>query len=368
MTFADFLGNPRVVAALRRMLESGRVPHALLFSGQSGVGKFTLATLFARAANCLHKPGEGCETCDNCRALPPLNDLEELTNAALAARGSASPEQVPLILRPHPCLSVLVPDGAFIRVAQMRYVVNEAYRMPSAGRRQVFIIDQAERLRSDFADVLLKVLEEPPDHTTLILVTAEPYQLRATIRSRCVSLYFAPLPQEEIESYLENHRSGWKKADRQLAAAAAAGSLGTALGLDLELYRGKRSQAIELVTAAIQPDSDPQRLFEATAELAGKGERGETASAQAARQGFEFSLDILYSLLTDIVYWKVGTPGCGLHHPDLGSELQKVSRQVNWDWLSQAVAQLDRLDKWQRRNVNRQLGLDAWALGPASRI
>ena len=364
MTFADFVGNPRVVTVLRRMLASGRIPHALLFAGQKGVGKFTLATLFARALNCQRAQGDICGICGNCRALAALDDLAEMKRAAVKAREGAHPDTVPLILRPHPSVSVLVPDGAYIRVSQMRYVVRQAYIMPAGGRRNLFLIDEAERLRFDYADVLLKVLEEPPEHTTLILITAAPFELRPTIRSRCIPLYFAPLAPAEIESVLATDRPAWKKPDRELAAAVAGGSLGTALSLDLQFYRQVRSHALEVLRAAVRRESDPEQLFAATAALAGKGPRMGTESGDD-RESLEFSLDILYNLLRDLLYLKTGTPELGLRHPDVGSELQSLSHQVSWRWLNQAVGQLDRIEGWQRRNVNRQLALDAWALGLA---
>lgn len=364
MRFADFLGNARVVQVLQRMLATDRLPHALLFAGQKGVGKFTLATLVARAISCEHGQGEICNACGNCRALAALDDVPALKAAALKERGSANPEAVPLLLRPHPSVTVIVPDGAFIRVSQMRAVVRQAYTMPAGARRNLFLIDEAERLRFDYADVLLKVLEEPPEHTTLILVTSAPFELRPTLRSRCIPLFFAPLATPEIEGYLAAHRPDCKKQDRQLAAAAAAGSLGTALGLDLELYREVRADALELVRTALGQPLDPERLFAATAALAGKGSRP-ADDPEERRETMEFSLDIVYSLLTDLLYLKAGTPELGLRHPDLRSELQGASRQVSRQWLAQAVGGLDRIESWQRRNVNRQLALDAWALGPA---
>jgi len=364
MTFADFVGNLRVVRVLERMLASERVPHALLFAGQKGVGKFTLATLFARALNCERKQGEICGACGNCRALGALDDLEGMKAAALKERGGANPETVPLLLRPHSSVTVLVPDGAYIRVSQMRAVVRQAYIQPAGARRNVFLIDEAERLRFDYADVLLKVLEEPPERTTLILVTPAPFELRATLRSRCIPLFFAPLCADEIESYLAAHRREWKAAERQLAAAAAAGSLGTALSLDLDRYRQMRAEALELVRTAVTRRLDPERLFAASAALAGKGGSAELDPGER-RETLEFSLDLLYSLLADVLYLKTDTPELGLRHPDLRSELHGLSRQVGREWLGRAVGYLDRIEGWQRRNVNRQLALETWALGPA---
>lgn len=362
MTFSDFVGNERVVAVLHRMLATNRLPHALLFAGQKGIGKFTLATLFARALNCEQAQGTICGSCRNCRDLAALEDLPALERAAKEARGSAKPEEVPLLLRPHPSVTVLVPDGPYIRVVQMRHVVRQAYTMPSGARHQVFVIDQAERLRHDFADVLLKVLEEPPERTTLILVTSAPFELRPTIRSRCIPLWFSPLRREDIETVLQARRRDWKKADRELAAAAAAGSLGTALSLDLDHYRQVRQNALELLAVRVTGLGDPERLLAATAALAGKELRGDS-EPDAPRQAFEFSLDILYSLLRDIIHCKSGTSGLGLQSPDLRAELHELSRRASWDWLQKAIGRLDHIDGWQRRNVSRQLALDAWALG-----
>lgn len=361
MTFADFVGNRRVLTALQRMLAGGRMPHALLFAGQRGVGKFTLATLFARAANCERKEGEVCGQCRSCTALAGLDDLAELKRAALAARGGANPEAVPLLLRPHPSVTVVVPDGAFIRVGQMRAVVRQAYALPAGVRRNIFLIDEAERLRFDYADLLLKVLEEPPERTALILVTSAPFKLRATLRSRCIPLYFAPLTTEEIESYLAQHRRAWKKRERQLAAGASAGSLGTALGLDWSLYRQVRADALTLLQTAAQQQPDPGQLFAASANLAGKSARA-GGGFDDSRENLEFSLDILYSLLADVVYLKYKTPNVGLRNSDIRNALEELSHLVSAGWLTQAVEQLDRVEGWQRRNVNRQLALDAWAL------
>ncbi|MBI2956271.1 MAG: hypothetical protein HYY26_03045 [Acidobacteria bacterium] len=367
MTFADFLGNRRVVTVLQGMLASGRLPQGLLFAGPQGVGKFTLATLFARAANCQQVPGDICGKCTSCRSLAALENLDDLVAAALAERGSASPELIPLILRPYPSVTVLVPDPDYIRVSQMRYVVREAYAMPVGGRRNFFLFDQAERLRHDYADILLKVLEEPPAHTTLILITDSPFALRPTIRSRCISLSFAPLPESDIENYLRRHRPAWKEQDRKLAAAAAAGSLGTALALDLATYRERRAEALALLRAALSRQPDPAALFTATAALAGKTPRGELdAFEESPQKIFEFSLDILYSLLTDIVCLKVETPERGLRNPDLQAELQKLGGRASWPWLNEAVGRLDRIRGGQRRNISRQLALEAWALARPS--
>src|SRR5712675_1151331 len=181
MGFAEFLGNERVVTALRGALRTGRVPHALLFTGPRGVGKFTLARMFAQAANCERLTDDFCGECAD----------------------AATVERVPLILQSHPDVWALVPDPVrlknpvarpMLRVGQLRAVQRAAYFQPM-GRRRVFILDGADTMRWDVANVFLKILEEPPGSATLILTAPSPHALLPTIVSRCLQFHFAPLPQ-----------------------------------------------------------------------------------------------------------------------------------------------------------------------------
>src|SRR5215470_535706 len=114
MPLSEFLGNERIVAALRGALRSGRVPHALLFSGPPGVGKFTLARLFAQAANCERMQADFCGECKMCLRIAQLAEPQRLVEQGLAERGesadAATVERVPLILQTHPDVWALVPD------------------------------------------------------------------------------------------------------------------------------------------------------------------------------------------------------------------------------------------------------------------
>src|SRR5215470_15689908 len=106
MPFLEFLGNERIVAALRGALKTGRLPHALLFSGPQGVGKFTLARLFAQASNCERSHDDSCGECNTCQRIALLADPQRLIEQGLAERGesadAATVERVPLILQSHP--------------------------------------------------------------------------------------------------------------------------------------------------------------------------------------------------------------------------------------------------------------------------
>ena len=171
MTFEDYAGNPRAVEAVRRMVSTGQFPPSLMFTGPKGVGKFILATLLATTVNCEGNASDACGKCGACRSLSLLADIEEMRQEAFKERGSANPEDNPLILRPHPNVTVLTPDGAFIRVSQMRYVVRHAYSEPEGNGRLFFLIASKEGIgtlegyqRRRLGDIPFKVLTQMIDH------------------------------------------------------------------------------------------------------------------------------------------------------------------------------------------------------------
>src|SRR5579864_8504869 len=245
MGFAEFLGNERVVAALRGALRTARVPHALLFTGPRGVGKFTLARMFAQAANCERLMDDFCGECATCRRIALLAEPQALLEQGLAERGesadAATVERVPLILQSHPDVWALVPDPVrlkspvarpMLRIGQLRAVQRAAYFQPM-GRRRVFILDGAETMRGEVANAFLKILEEPPGSATLILTAPSPYALLPTIVSRCLQFHFAPLAQAAVEKVLKE-KTDRKTAEIKLASQLAEGSPGVAIEMNVE--------------------------------------------------------------------------------------------------------------------------------------
>src|SRR6266436_6794589 len=255
MGFSEFLGNEAMVAALRGALRAERVPHAMLFTGPRGVGKFTLARMFAQAANCERLKDDFCGECPTCQRIGQLANLDDLIAQGLAERGesadAATVERVPLILQSHPDVWVMVPDPVrlkspvvrpVLRIGQLRAVQRAAYFQPM-GRRRVFILDGAETMRWDVANVFLKILEEPPGSATLILTAPSPFNLLPTIVSRCLQFHFAPLPQAAVEKILKE-RTDRKPAEIRLAAQLAEGSPGLAIEMNLDQAQQQRRNAL----------------------------------------------------------------------------------------------------------------------------
>jgi len=359
MGFGEFLGNQRIVSALRGMLCRGRVPSALLFTGPRGIGKYTLARMFAQAANCERLPDDFCGECASCLRMARLVDPAPLIEAGLTERGesadAATVERMPLILETHPDVWLIVPDPVrrltpvarpMIRVGQLRAVQRAAYFKPQ-GRRRVFILDGADTMRWTDADVFLKILEEPPESATLILLAPTPDSLLSTIRSRCLQFHFAPVPADEIDSFLKAHGRA-KAAERKLAAHLSDGSPGVALGLDLDQSTRLRKSILRLLEMAIAGGKYGE-IFSATAQL-----------AKQEKESFENILGLFYSLVTDLLEFSQGPKSSLPRNPDLGRELEALSSKVDLQWVLRATQGLDRLEGRLRRNIGRQLGLDAY--------
>jgi DNA polymerase-3 subunit delta' len=357
MGFADFHGNARIVATLRGMLKSERVPSAMLFLGPRGVGKYTLARMFAQAANCERLRDDFCGECYTCQRIALLADTAPLIEQGLAERGesadAAAVERVPLILQTHPDVWAMVPDPVrlktpvarpVIRMGQLRAIQRAACFRPQ-GRRRVFILDGAETMRWDLSSIFLKILEEPPETSTLILLAPNPYQLLSTIVSRCIQSYFAPLDVKQMDAVL-GERGKLTASQRKLAAEIAEGSPGAALGMDIEKASELRRQALRVLE--LSAGGKLPGLFAQTNQL---------TKQQAVP--FDSILEALYSLLADLLELTSNSAQPLVRNPSLRMELESLASKVSAAWVVRAVRGVDRLSASQRRNINRQLGLDA---------
>jgi DNA polymerase III subunit delta' len=361
MGFNEFLGSERIVSALRGMLRRERVPSALLFTGPRGIGKFTLARLFAQAANCQRLKDDFCGECASCLKMARLSDPQPLIEAGLAERGesadAAAVERMPLIVETNPDVWLVVPDPVrlrtpvarpMIRVGQLRAVQRAAYFQPE-GRRRVFIMDGADTMRWTDADVFLKILEEPPETATLVLLASTPDSLLPTIRSRCLQFHFAPVPAGEIEAFLKE-RGERKPTERKLAAQLANGSPGLALSIDIEDSGRLRRSVLTLLEKAAAGESY-REVFAATAQL-----------AKQEKESFENILAVFYSLLTDLLEISQSPKSSLPRNPDLRRELESLGKQVSLEWVLRATRGMDRLESRLRRNIGRQLGMDQLAV------
>jgi DNA polymerase-3 subunit delta' len=363
--FDQFLGNQRIVSALRRMLRRGRVPHAMLFCGPRGIGRYTLAVMFAQAANCERMEDDFCGECETCVSIGRLREPEPLIEQGLAERGespdTATVERVPLILETNPDVWALVPDPVrrnrpaarpVLRMGQLRAAQRAAYFQPVAKRR-VFILDSAETMRWDYSNIFLKILEEPPETATFILVAQRPEDLLPTIRSRAVTFRFGPVESQFVDEFLKE-RTELKAPERKLATELTSGSPGAALRINLEESARVRGEVVRLLELGIEGKRWSE-VLEAVERL-----------WKSESERFENVLELFYSALTDLLEFSCGFKGRIPRNPDLQGRLEKLGGKIRPEQVRKMVESLDRLSAGLRRNVNRQLSLDAAVLSWAN--
>ena len=358
MGFSEFHGNDEVVHRLREMLARGRSPHGVILSGPTGSGKYTLATMLARAMNCLERPmtdglPDFCGRCSNCVRVAEAQDLESRCAEAVEARDAlkeTEKKETRLFIQTHPDVLVIPPDPPqmMIKVDQVRRVIETIYFRPAEGRERVFIFTDSAFMK-EAANSLLKVLEEPPEFATIFLLAENAGELLPTIRSRCMVLPLRCLSTEEIEQYLAKHRPDWKPAQRALVARLSEGAVGRARSFDLAAYNIAREHALTILRTALR-SSEHSDLFKVT----------ETYRAGAeGREKTETLLRCTYSLLQDLMFIDSGSLQL-VRNTDIAAELQKLAQSANFDWLTAAADRLGDVERGMRRNLLRSLSLDAF--------
>lgn len=176
-TFKSVVGQHALVNTLKNAVKSGRLAHSYLFCGQRGVGKTTMARIFAKAINCEHltADGEPCNECESCRA---FNEQRSLNIIELDAASNNS-------------------------VDDIRQLTDQVLVPPVTGRYRVFIVDEVHMLSAAAFNAFLKTLEEPPKYVIFILATTERQKILPTILSRCQKYDFQRITPSDIAEQLK---------------------------------------------------------------------------------------------------------------------------------------------------------------------
>ena len=342
MELENFFGHSDTVAALEQMIARRRIAQTLLFSGPEGVGKATLARRFAALL-----VGDAPKI--------EQDDLSLEANAAIIAdREKWTAEkrnEDPLMFATHPDFVTFAPDGPLrqITIPQMRLLKERAPLKPLKGQWRVFLIDQIDRANEQAANSLLKTLEEPPPHLVLIMTARNPYDLLPTIRSRAVPFRLSPLPEEEMRQFIAFRGLDEREKRQRLAE----GSPGLAVSLDLEAYERRRAAMLALLKVA------------GGLEPFGSWLKHSDSIAARRSEKLDSYLDVLYILLEDVLRLANGSPE--IRNQDLRGELEAIARRVSFDWLRAAVAKVDELMDLVRRNIQKSIALDAFAVELRSR-
>ncbi|MDR3793732.1 MAG: DNA polymerase III subunit delta' [Terracidiphilus sp.] len=360
VSFRDFYGNQATVTHLREAVHAQRFPHSMILAGPRGAGKYTLALMLAQAVNCL-EPTETdglpdfCGHCSNCTRIAQSANLEERVAEAVEAREAmrdVDKRETRILIQTHPDVLVVPPDPPqlLIKMGQVRQAIHVAYYRPPVEAKRTFTIFTTSAFMKEAANSLLKLLEEPPEHTSLILLTENPQELLPTIRSRAVVHRLGALPAAELETLLATRRPELNPRDRALVARLAQGAVGRAIGYDLQSYLASRQDALILLRTALG-DPNYSDLFHAT------------ESYRAGADGQEKTVNLLRamsSLVEDLLLMVAGTPAL-IRNLDLEAEIRRMAQGLTVEWIDGAARALVQVEQGMRRNLLRSLSLDAMA-------
>jgi DNA polymerase-3 subunit delta' len=336
--FDTLIGNERAKETLRRMLGQGRVPGALLFAGEEGLGKRLFALELARALNC--RTPRGAEACGVCAACARVGRFQYPAS-------DDRDEHKKLVWSEHRDVAAVIPYNRNILVDAVRDLERESNFRPAEGERRVFIIEGADSMNESASNALLKTLEEPAPTSHIILLASRPSALLPTIRSRCQTVRFAPTAPEELEDYLvrEGKRAG---AEARLAAQLASGRPGVALGLNLDAYRARRD-AMFGVVEALAAGGDRVRLLRAAEEMGDAKNKDE----------YEPRLDALELLVRDLWLLALGAGERPVVNQDLRERLARLAAGVAPARAARWLTRIEDLRAQLSVNVNRRAATDA---------
>lgn len=253
MALKDIIGQEKAVHILHVFIQKKRIPHALIFAGDEGIGKKLTAFNFAKALNChrvtSHESGITSKDSNhnpefetsNSQLQTEFDACDECRSCTKTNRGN------------HPDVFIITPEGegGQITVSAIRQLEESLSFKPFEGKWKIAIIDNADRLNQSAANAFLQTLEEPAPQSILILVSSRPDMLLSTIRSRCQRINFNPLPVDTMSALLEEKFDGIDHKQAVLLSMLSGGRLGCALDDNLLVQRDRSFEVLKRMLGSL---------------------------------------------------------------------------------------------------------------------
>ena len=321
MAFSDICGNAHIKNILQKGLRRGRIPNSLLFTGPTGVGKMEAALVVAKALNCLNMEDDSCDSCLNCRAVDKGNFPDVLKIVSEKEMAENSPEYFN------------EEEGGKkpkenITIDQLRLMKQTAHLKPMVGRKRIFLIGQAERIDLQSSNTLLKILEEPPLYTHIILLSDNPYSILPTIRSRCQTLSFAAVSRKDIEEQLK--RTGCDEQKARLISILVRGNLKEAFEYDWEEMMAERELSWAFFMALLGGERRAELL------------KDFTSKRKEIRDDLTRMFELMLTLMRDVMLLQSEGRSSFLLNPDYMRPLEELARRMKRERVIAFIRSLEK--------------------------
>jgi len=318
MGFEEIIGHEKQKSLLLSFLEHERMPHALLFSGQDGIGKKKTAVEFAKHILC--EQGKGCGACKACARIDRGTHPDFITLSRQEGEASIGID----LIRGN-------------EEKKIRGINQEVYEYPYEGKKRIIIIDGAEALTREAANALLKTLEEPPPFNVFFLITASEEELPHTIRSRCSRIFFTALRQEQLKRYFTESLL----IDGPLAETLSSisfGSIGAGIFWLEKENLEMRKRLVEAITGKHKSFLNVTLLSERITKNVA---------------GVTIYLSFLLSLFRDIFVLNISHDSSMIINRDIRDILEL--ERVDLRWIGESVKRIQETIRIMRYNVNKWL-------------
>ena len=339
MALKDILGQERALEILKGCIAKNRLAHAYLFAGESGIGKRLTAINFAKTLNCQkrvmsYELGVKSEK-QNSELRTPNSEL--LTQIDCCDK---CPSCTKIDKAIHPDVFFIQPegDGGQIKIEIIRGLEEALSYKAYEGRWKIAIIDEAENLNQSAANAFLKTLEEPPEHSILILISSMPELISETIRSRCQRINFSPLPLKMMVELLMQNSKLKDLRKPALLGMLSCGRPGRALSEDLIDKRN--------------------RLLDRFKSLLGMGDINAWDDRDSMEEWFEW----VHLWLRDIAVLKATDSSGFLINYDKESEIKNISKNAALKDILVLSDKLNNIKRLLRFNLNEKVTLNYTSL------
>ncbi|MBR0260502.1 MAG: DNA polymerase III subunit delta' [Selenomonadaceae bacterium] len=285
LSWENLIGHAATIDYLKKNIAEEKFPHAVIFSGEEGVGKRLAAEICAAALLCENPiDGNPCGSCESCHLVAAKSHPDFYVVEAEETKTARN-----------------------IKIGQIREMQAEASLIPINSARRVIIIDGAELMNKAAANCLLKTIEEPPSQTIFILLTTSRSSLLMTIRSRCMTINFDKLTASQIRDALISREVDAQEAER--LAVIAGGSFGRALKLKDSGGIQIRETALDTLEKISRKEFSNEEIFKTGAEM-----------SDWSRDKFSDFLTHVQKILRDICFAEILEP----YNPDVAERLSKI--------------------------------------------